>query len=60
MDNELLNNVKEARQFVYQTMVKVRDGKLDTDKANVVNKGAKEMVNLGRLELDVKRFMGTK
>lgn len=56
MDQELLNNIKEARRFVFQTMTKVRDGKLAVDQANAVNKGAKEMVNLGRLELEVQNI----
>ena len=38
-----------------ETMKKVRDNDLEIDKANAVSKAAKELVQLGRLEIEVER-----
>ena len=53
MDKTMLNDIREARRFVFDTMKKVRDDKLEVSKAAAVNKGAREMVQLGKLELEV-------
>lgn len=53
MDQELLNNIREARRFVLSTMKKVRDDGLEVHKATAVNKGAREMVQLGKLEMEL-------
>lgn len=56
MDQDLLNSVREARRFVLETMKMVRNDKLEVSKAAAINKGAREMVQLGRLEVDVNKI----
>lgn len=53
MDQELLNNIREARRFILGTMKMVRENKCEVGKANVINKGAREMVQLGKLEIEM-------
>ena len=52
MDKAFLADVKEAQKFVYETMKRVRDGNLEVAKAACVNKGAREIVQLGKLEIE--------
>lgn len=56
MDKELTDSIKEGRKFVLESMKKVREEKLDLANAASIYKGAKELVNLGKLELDIARF----
>lgn len=56
MDKELQKDLQTARKFVLETMLKVRDGKIEVNRADVVNKGAREMVMIGKLELEVEKI----
>lgn len=56
MDKDLHKDLREARKFVFDTMKKVRDQDLEFRKAVAVNKGAREMANLGKLELEVEQM----
>lgn len=53
MDQELLNNIREARRFILGTMKMVRENNCEVGKANAINKGAREMVQLGKLEIEM-------
>lgn len=60
MDKELTDSIKEGRKFVLESMKKVREEKLDLANASSIYKGAKELVNLGKLELEIAKFSETK
>lgn len=56
MDEKLKKQVKEAFEFMLETMKKTRNKDVDVSVAVAVCKCAKEMVSLGKLELDIEGF----
>lgn len=47
-----LNNINDLRRLLLDTLLDLRDGKINANDANAVSKGAQAVINLTKLQIE--------